>query len=164
MHGDPSRGAAGAPRDARQDGHGSKVPLASVTPAPARAFRARVRRALGLIVHPNRIRARLEVAADARRFDQANSFLKGDTRGSGPVALAVSLTAWPYLLKLEGMLLKALELEGLRPLVLTSSALPRGAARYHRTFGFESAELERFAPADSLSGSVERRPRCSREI
>jgi hypothetical protein len=110
-----------------------------------------VRRALGLIAHPCRIRARLEVAADARRFDRAHSFLERDTPGSRSVALAVSLTEWPYQLKLEGMLLKALELEGLRPLVLTSAALPRGAASYHRTFGFERAELERFVPTDSQS-------------
>ena len=47
------------------------------------------------------------------------------------------------------MLLKALELEGLRPVVLTSAALPRGSARYHQTFGFERAELEHFVPEAS---------------
>jgi hypothetical protein len=103
-----------------------------------------VKRAIGYVLHPGRIRGRLQVAADARAFRRSNPFLGPRETQSGPLALVVSLSGWPYQLKLEGMLLQALVLEGYRPLVLTSRAVRRSAGRYHAAFGVATIELERF--------------------
>jgi hypothetical protein len=52
-------------------------------------------------------------------------------------ALVVSLTDFAYQLKVEGMLLKALELRGLRPTVLTNRSAEAQARRYFAAFGVE---------------------------
>jgi hypothetical protein len=67
----------------------------------------------------------------------------------GPRALVVSLSGFPYQLKLESMLLKALELDGYRPVVLTDRTSVRRARRYFGAFGIEHLELvERYRPRD----------------
>ncbi len=124
-----------------------------MTPASGRALALRAKRAIGLVIKPRRARAQLEIAADARRFRRSHPFLRAPGPRSGQTALAVSLSGWPYQLKLEGMLLKALELTGFRPLILTGRELRRAAGRYHDAFGAEAIEIERFAqqgPASAL--------------
>jgi hypothetical protein len=108
------------------------------------SIRAPLRRLVGIVTRPATLGEALAVRRDSRRFAQEHTFLRGPGRADRPRALAASLSAWPYQLKLEGMLLKALELEGLRPSVLTSSAARRVSSRYHETFGFEAVDLERF--------------------
>lgn len=82
------------------------------------------------------VRGRAATAWDIRRFHRRHSFLHSPAgaprRG---YALAVSLSDWPYQLKLEGMLLKALELEGYEPVVLTSRAAAGTVRRYAAAFG-----------------------------
>ncbi len=100
------------------------------------------------------LRAELDIRADARRFRNDHPFLRRAGTREGPPALVVSLTDWPYQLKIEGMLLKALEGQGLRPYVLTSAAIRRRARRYLDTFGFEELiDLERFS-ADAQSDEI----------
>lgn len=82
------------------------------------------------------VRNRVAVARDVRRIRRRHAFLRvpagSPSRG---YALAVSLTDWPYQLKQEGMLLKALELSGYEPVVLTSRAAAGTARRYAAAFG-----------------------------
>jgi hypothetical protein len=87
--------------------------------------------------NPRRLRGELALRADQRRFREQYGFLGIRGRRDGPVALVVSLTDWPYQLKIEGMLLKSLELEGYRPVVLTSAAIRSRARRYLDVFGFD---------------------------
>jgi hypothetical protein len=91
--------------------------------------------------HPRLIRAEAEVALDARRYRAANPFLPTAGPRSGPRALVVSLTDWPYQLKIEGMLLKALDLAGYRPSVLTSAPIRARAARYLDAYGFDDLRV-----------------------
>ena len=58
-------------------------------------------------------------------------------KGTGPTVLIVSLTHWVAQIKAEGMLAKALELEGFRPVVLTHRA-SKMAHRYFQVFGIDS--------------------------
>ena len=99
------------------------------------------------------------VRRDRRRFAKGHSFLRGPGRRDRPRALVASLSAWPYQLKLEGMLLKALELEGLRPTVLTGRSVRGIASGYYETFGFEVVELEDFADRVSSRRPGRTRPR-----
>lgn len=84
--------------------------------------------------------------------------------GAG-VALIVSLSDWVFQLKLEGLLAKALELEGFRPVFLTWRSA-RWAPRYFGAYGFDelvfaedlvpaerAAEADR-AAAEFLAGDV----------
>ena len=89
--------------------------------------------------NPRVARDRLIVRRDAARFARRYPFLRrrlGLSSGAGR-ALVVSLTDFPYQLKVEGMLLKALELNGLRPTVLTSGGAEPRARRYFSAFGVE---------------------------
>lgn len=114
-----------------------------------------------LVRHPAAtIRGTLEVRADQRRFARANAFLREGPRAEGPRALVVSLSGWPYQLKIEGLLLKALELEGLRPVVLTSRAVRGRAAPYQRAFGFtDVVEIDDYLPRDAAA-ELEREARA----
>jgi hypothetical protein len=115
-----------------------------VSAARARSLRRRARSLLGAVLHPSRLRDHAQVAADARRFRRTHPFLATAPPQDGPLAVVASLSAWPYQLKLEGILMRALALEGFRPLVLTSRRVRRSAGRYHRAFGLDAIELERF--------------------
>lgn len=80
-----------------------------------------------------------ELLRDARRLRHRYPFLAAPLapRRPGKLALVVSLTDWPYQLKLEGMFLKALELEGYEPSIVTTRAAATRAARYARGFGVD---------------------------
>lgn len=150
MDGDsPCRRARTADDARKHCGHVLTVTCARVT--TARSLR-RVRRALRLLSDPKQVRSRLAIAGDARRFHEATGFFRGRPVPSGPVALGVSLSDWPYQLKLEGMLLEALELEGLRPLVLTGAAERCSAGRYHDAFGLDAVVLDDFAEPNLARG------------
>lgn len=125
-----------------------------MTAADTRNLRRRARSTVGALLHPGRLRERVRIAADARRFHHAYLFLSEPAPQDGPLALVVSLSGWPYQLKLEGMLARALVLEGFRPLVLTSRGVRRSAGRYHRAFGLDAVELERFASEADVAAAA----------
>lgn len=87
---------------------------------------------------PARLRRNALVERDLLRFRRTFGGALGVPVGSGdgPHVLIASLTDFPYQLKLEGMLAKALELEGcaITMLVLPGTAIPR---RYHAIFGVD---------------------------
>lgn len=101
-----------------------------------------------------------DLRADAQQFRRDYQFLQRPGPRTGPPALVVSLTDWPYQLKIEGILLKALEIQGFRPYVLTSGAIRRRARRYFDAFDFEPlVELEKFAvdsPNPEIRAAVDR--------
>lgn len=75
--------------------------------------------------------------------------MRGPTSLDGPRALVVSLSVFPYQLKLESMLLRALQARGYRPVVLTDRTSLRLARRYFHGFGIDDIELiERFRASD----------------
>jgi len=86
---------------------------------------------------PERLRRRGILERDVARLRREHPGLREVRDGAGPVALFVSLTEFVYQLKLEGMLGKALQLHGWRPVVLVqdSSWVPR---KYLGAFGIES--------------------------
>jgi hypothetical protein len=86
---------------------------------------------------PERLRRRGILERDIARLRREHPGLREVRDGAGPVALFVSLTEFVYQLKLEGMLAKALQLQGRRPLVLVPerSWVPR---KYLSAFGVES--------------------------
>lgn len=85
-----------------------------------------------------------EDMATARRF-----FLPGDRpTPDGLTVVFASFVPLPYLIKIEGLLSKALRDRGYRPLCLHSD-YSRLASRYHRTvFGNPSRNLAEFIPWD----------------
>jgi hypothetical protein len=99
---------------------------------------------------PERARRRAILERDVRRLGREHGdALLARRGGSGPVALFVSLTEFVYQLKLEGMLGKALQLRGWRPVVLVParSWVPR---RYLEAFGIEDfVSLEDYAGGDA---------------
>jgi hypothetical protein len=87
---------------------------------------------------PARARRTALVERDLRAFRRRWAPILGARAApaGGPHVLIASLTEFPYQLKLEGMLTKALELEGCTVTVLA----PTGAAQareYHRVFGLD---------------------------
>jgi hypothetical protein len=85
-----------------------------------------------------RVRRRAILERDIARLRRDHGeALRSVRDGNGPVALFVSLTEFVYQLKLEGMLGKALQLAGWRPVVLVQddSWVPR---KYLSAFGLES--------------------------
>jgi hypothetical protein len=84
-----------------------------------------------------RVRRRVALERDIARLRREHPGLREVSRGDGPVALFVSLTEFVYQLKLEGMLGKALQLHGWRPVVLVQDAswVPR---KYLSAFGIEN--------------------------
>jgi hypothetical protein len=86
---------------------------------------------------PERVRRRAILERDIARLRREHRGLREVGDGDGPVALFVSLTEFVYQLKLEGMLGKALQLQGWKPVVLVQgeSWVPR---RYLSAFGIES--------------------------
>jgi hypothetical protein len=106
------------------------------------------------VLHPSRLADQTRIAADARRFRRAHPFLaETDGPEGGPLAVVASLSGWPYQLKLEGILMRALALEGFRPLALTSERVRRSAGRYHRAFGLDAVELERFERDEDVAAA-----------
>lgn len=93
---------------------------------------------------PKSILESLRAARDERSFRRLHSIFRGNTTDNGPTAAAVSLSGWPYQLKIEGMLLKALESAGYRPQVVTDRGSAGRARRYMRTFSIGTVPLERF--------------------
>jgi hypothetical protein len=86
-----------------------------------------------------RVRRRIVLERDIRRLRAAHgdAFAGPECDADGPVALVVSLTEFVYQLKLEGLLGKALQLKGWRPVVL----VPAGSwipPRYLRVLGIDS--------------------------
>ena len=87
---------------------------------------------------PERVRRRAVLERDiARLRRESGDALRSVRDGEGPAALFVSLTEFVYQLKLEGMLGKALQLAGWKPIVLVQddSWVPR---KYLAAFGIES--------------------------
>ena len=85
-----------------------------------------------------RLRRRAILERDIARLRRDHGeALRSVRDGDGPVALFVSLTEFVYQLKLEGMLAKALQLAGWKPVVLVQddSWVPR---KYLSAFGVES--------------------------
>jgi hypothetical protein len=85
---------------------------------------------------PERVRRRAILERDIARLRRDHPGLREVGDGNGPVALFVSLTEFVYQLKLEGMLGKALQLRGWRPVVL----VPAGSwvpLKYLRAFGVD---------------------------
>ena len=85
-----------------------------------------------------RVRRRAILERDIARLRRDHGdALRSVRDGDGPVALFVSLTEFVYQLKLEGMLGKALQLAGWKPVVLVQdeSWVPR---KYLSAFGVES--------------------------
>ena len=131
-------------------------------------MRALARRAWGRIADPRRTYNELLVLRDLVRLRRGAARALRAARprrtGSG-AALFVSMTDNVHQLKLEGVLAKAVQLEGYRPVVLTLKGA-RWAEPYLRSFGLqdfvypddylsaaEAAEAER-AAADFLAGDV----------
>ena len=108
-----------------------------------------VARAYRVVRRPSLVLDQARIRRDSRRFALAHSFLRSGCSSTGQRALVVSLSAWPYQLKLEGMLLKALELEGLAPTVVTDREARRVASRYHGAFGFETVSIDAFSEPSS---------------
>jgi hypothetical protein len=104
--------------------------------------RARLNRPAAAIIRyarrPAAIGHDLAVADDLRELRRTHQFL-GETRAAddyfGPV-LVMSMVSFPYHLKTESLLAKALEVNGAEPVFLTYSSL-RHARRIYRTFGFD---------------------------
>ncbi|MHB8694023.1 MAG: hypothetical protein ACYDHH_22520 [Solirubrobacteraceae bacterium] len=96
------------------------------------------------------VRRRRAVRLSAADFARAHPFLRvSGARDRGP-ALVVSFTDWPYQLKLEGMLLKALDLAGYEPVVLTTRAVVHAARGVFGAFGIERLLLlDDFIPPPS---------------
>jgi hypothetical protein len=95
-----------------------------------------------------RARYRATIERDIRSFCRRHRGVFAGVPDGGPPALIVSLSSFPYQLKLEGMLAVALRLQGLSPViaVLGGSDLPR---RYFECFGLgRFVELDDYAPAD----------------
>jgi len=87
---------------------------------------------------PERVRRRAVLERDLTRLRrESGDALRSVRDGDGPTALFVSLTEFVYQLKLEGMLGKALQLAGWKPIVLVQddSWVPR---KYLAAFGIES--------------------------
>ena len=87
---------------------------------------------------PERVRRRAVLERDVARLRrESGDALRSVRDGDGPTALFVSLTEFVYQLKLEGMLGKALQLAGWKPIVLVQddSWVPR---KYLAAFGIES--------------------------
>jgi len=87
---------------------------------------------------PERVRRRAILERDVARLRrESGDALLSVRDGDGPTALFVSLTEFVYQLKLEGMLGKALQLAGWKPIVLVQddSWVPR---KYLAAFGIES--------------------------
>jgi hypothetical protein len=99
---------------------------------------------------PERVRRRAILERDIARLRRDHPGLRAVGDGEGPVALFVSLTEFVYQLKLEGMLGKALQLRGWRPVVLVpqGSWVPR---RYLGAFG-----IDRFAVLDDYVDAAAR--------
>src|SRR5215831_19467578 len=98
------------------------------------------------LIRRGRYRAVLE--QDLRRLRRrTKGVFDFERTRSGPTALIISLSSFPYQLKLEGMLAAGLELHGCRVVVAVypGSDLPR---RYLECFGLsEFVELDHYVPA-----------------
>jgi Capsule polysaccharide biosynthesis protein len=110
---------------------------------------------------PRSLRESVLVARDERAFRaHRTTFATGSRAPSAPRALAVSLSGWPYQLKIEGILLKGLEVAGYRGAIVTDRGGASRARRYMRTFSLETLPLERYAdsdhddPAELLDGDL----------
>ena len=85
-----------------------------------------------------RARYRTTIERDIRAFERRHRGVFQPQRLTGPPALIVSLTTFPYQLKVEGMLANALQLVGYRPVVLAPLSTPLDAPRrYLAAFGIE---------------------------
>jgi hypothetical protein len=86
-----------------------------------------------------RARYRTTIERDIRSFERRVRGVFPPGPATGPVALVVSLTTFPYQLKVEGMLANALRLAGHRPVVLVPPPSPLDAPRrYLAAFGLEA--------------------------
>lgn len=109
--------------------------LAQLTSArfPGRSVLGSIRRAIS---DPRRSRGQIDIFLDHRRFERRFGTMLRSVAvpADAPRVLIVSLSDWPFQLKMEGVIAKALELQGLRPVVLTEPTAG-WAQRYFRTFG-----------------------------
>jgi hypothetical protein len=97
----------------------------------------------------DRARYRTTIERDIRSFERRHRGVFAPQRLTGPPALIVSLSTFPYQLKVEGMLASALQLVGYRPVVLVPQPTPLDAPRrYLAAFGLsELVHLEDHLPA-----------------
>lgn len=111
------------------------------TPSTTPAYR-RARRLAGVLWRfardPRATGHQLAVLRDYRTFERRHGTALRSVAAAtdGPRLLVVSLSDWPFQVKMEGVLAKALELEGYRPVVLTEPG-GRWARRYFRVFGID---------------------------
>ena len=96
-----------------------------------------------------RVRYRTTIERDIRALERRLRGVFPPQRRGGPRALIVSLTTFPYQLKVEGMLASALQLAGYRPTVLVPPPTPLDAPRrYLACFGLD--ELVRLEERDDV--------------
>jgi hypothetical protein len=102
------------------------------------------------IKNPRSLRESFGVARDAFRFRSFRPVFRTvqSHPTSAPRALAISLSGWPYQLKIEGMLLKGLEASGYRAAIVTDRGSQWRARRYMRTFSLMTVPLERYSSSD----------------
>lgn len=88
--------------------------------------------------HPRRTRGQLDVLADLMRFRRRHEDVLRAVQAppDAPRVLIVSLSDHVHQLKLEGVLAKAFQLAGVRPVVLVPDG-SRWAPRYFRAFGVD---------------------------
>lgn len=96
------------------------------------------RRAWRAAADPRRTKDQARILRDLASFRQsARGWRRARPRRSGAgTALVISLSDQVYQVKLEGVILKALELEGYRPVILTLRNA-RWAEPYFRSFGYD---------------------------
>lgn len=97
-----------------------------------------LRKAATVARDPRHARGQVDVAADWLRFRRRHERLLRSVQppAGAPRALVVSLSDHVHQLKLEGVLGKALQLQGRRPVILTQESA-RWAERYFRAFGID---------------------------
>ena len=111
------------------------------------------------------VRGRATIDVDYLRFRRRAARVFPPPGVTGPRVLVVSLTDWPYQLKLEGVLAAALQLRGAQAVALVP---PRAAnaRRYLRACGVESfAELATYADAElDLAAAAAAEPLLHEEL
>ena len=85
-----------------------------------------------------RFQREIDLTADLRFFKRKYSFLAEGSSVTDPArkVLIVSLTDWVAQVKMEGMLAKALQLQGYTPVILTQRSC-RHALKYFKVFGYD---------------------------
>lgn len=104
--------------------------------------------------NPTHTLEQLQILLDHLRFERRfGPILRSvPTPAEGPRALFVSLSDWPFQVKFEGLLGKALAMQGYVPVILTLEG-GRWAPRYFGTYGID--QLVRFGDFDTAAADEE---------